>query len=33
MHENRVSTQDPGENQMMYARMACRAANEPDRFL
>ena len=24
----RVSTQDPGENQMMYARMACRAANE-----
>lgn len=28
MRENRVSTQDPGENQMMYARMACRAANE-----
>ena len=28
MRENRVSTPDPGENQMMYARMACRAANE-----
>lgn len=28
MRENRVSTQDPGENQMMYTRMACRAANE-----
>ena len=28
MRENRVSTQVPGENQMMYARMACRAANE-----
>ena len=28
IRENRVSTQDPGENQMMYARMACRAANE-----
>ena len=28
MRENRVSTQDPGENQMMYARMACRAAKE-----
>ena len=28
MRDNRVSTQDPGENQMMYARMACRAANE-----
>lgn len=28
MRENRVSTQDPGENQMMYARMACRATNE-----
>lgn len=28
MRENRVSTQDPRENQMMYARMACRAANE-----
>lgn len=28
MRENRVSTQGPGENQMMYARMACRAANE-----
>lgn len=28
MRENRVSTQDPGKNQMMYARMACRAANE-----
>lgn len=28
MRENRVSPQNPGENQMMYAKMASQAANE-----